>query len=87
MCETGKKCRRRNTFWVQSRRPVAVKGDASVGVEPFTTSGVSRQACGVCLARAVREVGKVNDDAAGGVSRPATDGVVVKRQVSPDIWR
>lgn len=66
---------------------MAVEGDASAGVEPFTTSGVSMQACGVCLGRAVHEVGKVNDDAAGGVSRPATDGVVVKRQVSPNIWR
>jgi hypothetical protein len=87
MCETGENCKRGNRFWVQTRRAVDVPANPAAGVEAFTTSGASTFSCGTCLPTAVRRIGEINDTAAKGRVDTARDGVVVKRLVSPDVWR
>lgn len=86
MCETVETCKRGNTWWVQSRREIQHPGNPDLGVEPFR-SGVSVMACARHLSRAVREIGEKNRDAADGMHRPATDGVIVKTHMPDGSWR
>lgn len=79
MCEAtqknGSKCRYESLYWVMTNREVSYSGNGIV--DPFK-SRTNLLVCASHLARAVRELGKLNRDAWSNHPFADQDGVTVK---------